>query len=101
MANMLIHLEVLNVPHLWERKDALHASSIFYGVNYDDGNIKYRVVLGKNSVSMAKVWYSSTLNLDSNKGIASLELYYALCYVKCVHYIFDSLDRTPEVFQTI
>ena len=71
MANMLIHPEVLNVPHLWERKDALHASSIFYGVNYDDGNIKYRVVLGKNSVSMAMVWYYG-LNLDSIGGIISL-----------------------------
>ena len=69
MANMLIHPDVL--PHLWERKDALHASSIFYGVNYDDGNIKYRVVLGKNSVSMAMVWYYG-LNLDSIGGIVSL-----------------------------
>ena len=80
MANMLIHPEVLNVPHLWERKDALHASSIFYGVNYDDGNIKYRVVFGKNSVSMAMVWYYG-LNLDSIGGIVSLA-FYALCYVK-------------------
>ena len=71
MANMLIHPDVLNVPHLWERKDALHAGSIFYGVNYDDGNIKYRVVLGKNSVSMAMVWYYG-LNLDSIGGIVSL-----------------------------
>ena len=71
MANMLIHPDVLNLPHLWERKDALHASSIFYGVNYDDGNIKYRVVLGKNSVSMAMVWYYG-LNLDSIGGIVSL-----------------------------
>ena len=71
MANMLIHPDVLNLPHLWERKDALHASSIFYGVNYDDGNIKYRVVLGKNSVSMAMVWYYG-LNLDSIGGIISL-----------------------------
>ena len=31
------------LPHLCERKDAEHESSIFYGVNYDDGNIKYRV----------------------------------------------------------
>ena len=71
MANMLIHPEVLNLPHLWERKDALHASSILYGVNYDDGNIKYRVVLGKNSVSMAMVWYYGR-NLDSIGGIVSL-----------------------------
>lgn len=71
MANMLIHPDVLNLPHLWERKDALHASSIFYGVNYDDGNIKYRVVLGKNSVSMAMVWYYG-LNLDSIGGIVSI-----------------------------
>ena len=71
MANMLIHPDVLNLPHLWERKDALHASSIFYGVNYDDGNIKYRVVLGKNSVSMAMVWYYG-LYLDSIGGIVSL-----------------------------
>ena len=56
---------------MWERKDAEHASSIFYGVNYDDGNIKYRVVLGKNSVSMAMVWYYG-LNLDSIGGIVSL-----------------------------
>ena len=54
-----------------ERKDALHASSIFYGVNYDDGNIKYRVVWGKNSVSMAMAWYYG-LNLDSIGGIVSL-----------------------------
>ena len=81
MANMLIHPDVLNLPHLWERKDALHASSIFYGVNYDDGNIKYRVVLGKNSVSMAMVWYSSSLNLDLSGGIVSLA-FYDLWYVK-------------------
>ena len=33
------------LPHLCERKDAEHESSIFYGVNYDDGNIKYRVCM--------------------------------------------------------
>ena len=87
MANMLIHPDVLNLPHLWEREDALHASSIFYGVNYDDGNIKYRVVLGKNSVSMAMVWYSSSINLDSSGGIVSLALRVVLCKNMCIIYL--------------
>ena len=87
MANMLIHPDVLNLPHLWERKDALHASSIFYGVNYDDGNIKYRVVFGKNSVSMAMVWYSSSINLDSSGGIVSLALRVMLCKNVCIIYL--------------
>ena len=69
-----------------ERKDALHASSIFYGVNYDDGNIKYRVVLGKNSVSMAMVWYYG-LNLDSIGGIVSLALRVVLCKNMCIIYL--------------
>ena len=74
---------------MWERKDAEHASSIFYGVNYDDGNIKYRVVLGKNSVSMAMVWYSSSLNLDSSGGIVSLAFFLRVvsCKNMCIIYL--------------